>query len=66
MKLKINIPSDRFHCIYRGYGNLIVFVPLKGWIVKYDYYGFQFMAKGLDQYNGKFHNCRITKLKGLL
>jgi len=61
----MNLPTDRFHCIYRSYGRLILFIPFKGWLVNYDDYGVQFMEKGLDQPIGKFHNYRLHKLKGL-
>jgi len=56
----MNRPMDRFHCIYRSFGLLVVYIPFKGWLVKYDDYGFQFMCSGLDQPKGRFHNCRIS------
>jgi len=54
-----NVPFDKFHCICRGYGRLMFYVPFKGWFVKYDNYGFQFMVHS-SLVKGNFHNCRVT------
>lgn len=56
----MNRPLDRFHCILKGYGRLIAYIPTKGWFVKYDNHGFMFMDSSPSQPKGSFHNCRTT------
>jgi len=57
---KMNLPFQRFHCIFKSYGTLLFYVPIKGWFVKYDDYGYQFMEHTPCQPKGQFHNCTRT------